>query len=150
FLFLNAGVFNLTNNQRRATEQFALAFDTGLKPSVGQEVTLTAAGVSDPTVTGRIDLLIARDDAGDCELTVKGNNNSLARGWVYVGSNNFQPDRNADPVISKTNLRNLALNPGQEQTYTCVPPGSGVRIGVDRDLDGVFDRTELDANTDPA
>ncbi len=39
---------------------------------------------------------------------------------------------------------------GQELTYTCVPPGSGVRIGIDRDEDGFPDRTEIEAGSDPA
>jgi hypothetical protein len=34
-------------------------------------------------------------------------------------------------------------------TFTCVPPGSGERIGVDRDGDGVWDGDERDAHTDP-
>jgi thrombospondin type 3 repeat protein len=35
-------------------------------------------------------------------------------------------------------------------TFTCVPPGSGERIGVDRDGDGAWDGDERDAGTDPA
>jgi hypothetical protein len=35
-------------------------------------------------------------------------------------------------------------------TFTCVPPGSGERIGVDRDGDGAWDGDERDAHTDPA
>ena len=35
-------------------------------------------------------------------------------------------------------------------TYTCVPPGSGERIGVDRDGDGSWDGDERLAQTDPA
>ena len=35
-------------------------------------------------------------------------------------------------------------------TYTLVPSGSGVRIGVDRDLDGFFDLDEILACADPA
>jgi hypothetical protein len=31
-----------------------------------------------------------------------------------------------------------------------VPPGSGERIGVDRDGDGAWDDDERDAQTDPA
>jgi len=31
---------------------------------------------------------------------------------------------------------------GSELTYTCVPPGAGRRIGIDRDLDGVLDGDE--------
>jgi hypothetical protein len=69
--------------------------------------------------------------------------------WRYVGGNNFQPDRNADAVIDKVALRGLAAVAGQELTYTCVPPGSGVRIGLDRDEDGVFDRRELDCGYRP-
>jgi hypothetical protein len=34
--------------------------------------------------------------------------------------------------------------PFAEVTYTCVPPGSGTRIGLDRDEDGVFDREDRD------
>ena len=42
----------------------------------------------------------------------------------------------------------LALAP--EVTFTCVPPGDGLRVALDRDLDGYFDAIELAANTDPA
>ena len=35
-------------------------------------------------------------------------------------------------------------------TFTCTPPGSGVRIGLDRDLDGFYDGDELAAGSDPA
>jgi hypothetical protein len=35
-------------------------------------------------------------------------------------------------------------------TYSAVPPGSGPRIGVDRDADGWYDADEIDAGTDPA
>jgi hypothetical protein len=35
-------------------------------------------------------------------------------------------------------------------TYTCVPPGSGKRVGVDRDEDGAWDGDERQAHTDPA
>jgi hypothetical protein len=52
--------------------------------------------------------------------------------------------------VLDADLRLLALNPGQEMTYTCVPPGSGLRIGVDRDEDTYFDRDEIDDGSDPA
>ena len=39
------------------------AFDTGLKPSVGQQVSATPATFGDATVITRIDDLIARDDS---------------------------------------------------------------------------------------
>ena len=90
------------------------------------------------------------DNAGDCDLVVKGNVGGVARGAVFVGGGNFQPDRNADAVIANATLRALAATAGQELTYTCVPPGNGTRIGIDRDEDGFFDRTEIEAGSDPA
>jgi DNA-binding beta-propeller fold protein YncE len=155
FNFLQASVFNFgsggaATTNRRNVEAFVLSFDTGLKPAVGQQVSVTAAGVNDTNVINRIDLLVARDDANDCDLVAKGVVNGEARGWVYVSGNNFRSDRAADPLISKTALRQLAATAGQEIVFTCVPPGSGTRIGIDRDEDTYFDRDELDAGSDPA
>ncbi|MBX3027277.1 hypothetical protein KF840_20460 [bacterium] len=153
FNFLQAGVFTFgsnANTKRRNLEAFILAFDTGLKPAVGQQVSVTPSSVADSTVIARIDLLIGRDDAGDCDLVVKGVSGGEARGWVYAGGNSFRSDRVSEPLIDKTALRALAGSAGQEQVYTCVPPGSGQRIGIDRDLDNRFDRDELDAGSDPA
>jgi hypothetical protein len=62
----------------------------------------------------------------------------------------FRSDRASDPLATESAVRASANTPGQEVTYTCVPPGSGVRMGVDRDEDGFFDRDELDAGSDPA
>jgi hypothetical protein len=81
---------------------------------------------------------------------VKGVLGGIARGAVYVGGNQFQLDRNTDALVTATALRNMAGTAGQELTYTCVPPGSGVRVGVDRDEDNLFDRSELDQGSDPA
>ena len=141
---------HIGTTDRRNLEAFLLAFDTGLRPAVGQQVSATPSTFNDSAVVNRIALLIARDEAGDCDLVVKGVVADIARGAVYNGANQFRLDRNADALLSATDLRNLAATAGQELTYTCVPPGSGVRIGVDRDEDGLFDRTELDNGSDPA
>jgi DNA-binding beta-propeller fold protein YncE len=159
FRFLHAVVFSDTSiggsavgfqsdQQRRDVEQWLLAFDTNLAPVVGQQVTLTAdnAGVAGP----RIDVLEGRAAAGDCDLIAKGMLAGEARGWVRLSDGTFQSDREAEVPIGDSALRAVASTAGQEVTYTCVPPGSGMRAGVDRDQDGVFDRDELDAGSDPA
>ena len=46
-------------------------------------------------------------------------------------------------------MRTMAQLPGQATTFTCVPPGSGVRIGLDRDGDGVWNYDEVLASTKP-
>ena len=135
-----------TDQQRRDVEQFLLAFDSNLAPVVGQQITLAADGVAGP----RIDLLVARAAVGECDLTVKGVVAGLARGYYRLGDGTFQSDRFAETPLSDAALRALAAVAGQELTYTCVPPGSGERVGVDRDGDGFFDRDELDAGSDPA
>ena len=151
FNFVSSPVFqNLTTTERQNIEQFLLAFDTGLKPSVGQQVSIDSATFNTTAFVNRINLLVAQADAGGCDLVVKGNIAGEARGAVYLGGNSFQFDRHSDTPQSTTAVRNLAATAGQELTFTCVPPGSGERIGVDRDLDGVFDRRELDCGTDPA
>ncbi len=146
--FLRAIVFNTTDVQEQNLEQFVLAFDSNLAPIVGQQVTL---GSSNAAVAGpRIDLLLQRDDAGECEVVAKGNVGGIQRGAVRLPSGQLRSDRAADPLLSDAQVRAFAATAGQEVTYTCVPPGSGTRIGIDRDLDGYFDRDELDAGSDPA
>src|SRR5262249_58543598 len=61
-----------------------------------------------------------------------------------------QAARGREPVIAAPQLRAVAATPGQDLTFSCVPPGSGDRIGIDRDQDGFRDRDELDGGKDPA
>jgi YVTN family beta-propeller protein len=70
------------------------------------------------------------------------------RSYAYLGGDLFQSDRAAE-TVGAAELRASAA-PGSELTYTAVPFGSQVRIGIDRDLDGWFDGDERAAGTDPA
>ena len=159
FDFLHASVFSTssfggpnvgfqTDQQRRDVEQFLLAFDSNLAPIVGQQITLDAANGG--VVGERIDLLVQRAAAGECDLTVKGTLSGAPRGWYRLASGLFQSDRAFEVPVADATLRAAAASAGQELTYTCVPPGSGKRVGVDRDEDGFFDQDELDAGSDPA
>src|SRR5262249_35827636 len=151
FNFVSSAVFqNLNTTDRQNIEQFLLAFDTGLKPSVGQQVSIDSTSFNTTAFVNRINLLVAQADAGNCDLVVKGSVAGEARGALYLGGNSFQFDRHSDTPLSPTAVRNLASTAGQELTFTCVPPGSGERIGVDRDLDGGFDRREIGCRTAPA
>jgi DNA-binding beta-propeller fold protein YncE len=132
---------------KRDMEQFMLASDTNLAPIVGQQVTLTAA--TQHAVSPRIDLLMARADAGECDLVAKGRIRDEV-GFLYLGGGRFQADRQALPPVLDRDLRRLVIATGAALTYTCVPPGSGRRIGIDRDLDGALDGDERAAGSDPA
>jgi YVTN family beta-propeller protein len=134
--------------QRRQLEAFVLASPTNLAPIVGQQITLAAS--SSAAVASRVHLLVQRANAGECELVAKTELSDVEVGFVYVGSGLFKRDRHALAPINDAALQSLATHAGHPVTYTCVPPGSGTRIGVDRDGDGSWDGDERDAHTDPA
>ena len=129
----------------RQVAEFIFAFDTNLKPIVGQQVSLTAGNAA--AVGPRIDLLRARADVGDCELIAKTSVGGVELGFSY-GGGAYEPSFSALPDFTDAQVRLLAL--GRPVTYTCTPPGSGVRLGVDRDGDGHRDGDELLAGSDPA
>jgi hypothetical protein len=120
---------------RRNVEAYMLEFETNFAPIVGQQVTLAATPSA--AERGRADLLEARAELGECDLVVKMRLPDREAGFLYVGGGRFVPDRAGLGSLGSGQLRNLAaVSP---LTYTAVPPGSGLRIGLDRDADGVLD-----------
>jgi hypothetical protein len=148
FRFFTAIVFNPTLNSgfpilnpdatRRDVVEFMMAFDSDLAPIVGQQVTLTSGNAT--AVNPRISLLIQRAKASftskelggatrECDLVAK-----VAIGGALQG---YLLDASAGDFVAAdgtrrtdASLRALAATSGQEVTYTCVPPGSGRRIGL--------------------
>jgi DNA-binding beta-propeller fold protein YncE len=141
-IFPNPGGFTRDEagiRERRQVESFLFAYDSNLAPVVGQQVTLRPDNSAE--AGPRIALLIARAGQGECELIVRGRTGGAMRGYLYRDGR-FVADRAGQPPLSDAALRSLAAAPGQELTYTCVPPGSGTRMGIDRDLDGTLDGDE--------
>jgi hypothetical protein len=126
--------------ERRVVEAFLLAFDTNHAPMVGQQITLGAA--SSLASHTRLNLMLARAAAGECEVVAKVGAAELSRGYLYAGGGLFTADTTLVPAVPDFWLRVIATFPGQETTYTCVPPGTGRRIAIDRDMDGVLDGDE--------
>jgi len=146
FRFVSAPAFVFPSDaERRDSEAFMLQFDNDIAPIVGQQVTLTTTNAA--VVGPRIDLLVARAAAPfssllldgattECELVVKGVIGGEPRGWVRLANGLFH--RDDDPgqsaLVSDAALRAQVASVGP-LTYTCVAPGSGTRVGINRDLD---------------
>jgi hypothetical protein len=130
---------------KRNLEEFMLAFDSNLAPIVGQQVTLTASNLR--VVAPRLNLLIERANAGECDLVVKGRLNGRDVGFLYVGGAQYREDKVDLPNISDSNLR-ASVVATNALTFTCFPPTSGWRNALDRDLDTHLDGDEREAGTD--
>jgi hypothetical protein len=144
FRFHDAALFNFGSGPqadvlRAQVEQFMFAFDTNLKPVVGQQITVDDGN---PGVAG---LIYALADSGHADIVAKVVVNGEVRGYyltdVLEGSA-FVSDKSSEPSTGFGDLAMLSTVPGQEVTFTAVPLGSGYRIGVDRDDDGWMNRDD--------
>jgi YVTN family beta-propeller protein len=140
--FLRLPVFTFRNdNDRRDVEAFVLAFDSGLAPSVGSQVTINGDNKLSPAIAERVNLLITQADSGNCDLVVKGIFGGAHRGFVYVGNGMFQTDRRSESPMPWQAFAQAA-DTGSELTFTGTPVGYGRRLGIDRNGDGKLDGDE--------
>ena len=113
---------------------------------VGRQITLDSP-VRGPLLDAMLKL--ADSPTSRVDLIAKGSQAGSARGWFYDRSAGlFQSDRRNERVSAEA-LIGLA-NAGSEITFTLVAQGTGLRLGIDRDSDGVYDGDELDAGTNPS
>ena len=166
FTFFRATVFALfppllgfdNDTQRVQMEEFMLQFPTDLAPIVGQQV--TDDGSVNADVAGRITLMRNRAIASftskflggvvtECDLIAKATIGGVERGYLFDGTN-YDSDEAAETNLTQTDMDNIAAVAGQSVTYTCAPPGSGTRMGIDRDRDGALDGDERIAGTSPS
>ncbi len=133
------------DQQRRDVVAFLMCFSTETPAATGLQVTLP----QEPRPGQRAGLQELLGLAGDeLGLVAKGSVGGEERGYVLVAAGIFQSDRAAESIAAAALAERAS--PGSEITLTLVPAQSAVRIGVDRDEDGYFDRDELDAGSDPA
>ncbi|MFN0136000.1 MAG: hypothetical protein ACKVS9_07765, partial [Phycisphaerae bacterium] len=92
--------------------------------------------------------MLAQANANKVGLVARGRIGGVARGFAYLGANNWKSDRTGENFTQAALLATAVA--GSELTITIVPRGSETRIGVDRDEDTFPDRTEVEACSDPA
>ena len=142
--FLHFDVFRFGDNEadaqaRRDVIAFVMSLGVDTHAGVGAQATLDGVNDKRADVGARLDLLRALADKGDVGLIVKGRYQGAPRGFAYVGDGQLLADDGA--TISFDALR-AAAGPGAELTWTLTPLGAEIRMGIDRDSDGVFDALE--------
>jgi YVTN family beta-propeller protein len=147
FVFLSRDVFGLFANdttRKNNLSSFVQCFDTGMAPAVGYSRTLQMSNVFETSIAGDWSLLEAQAVGGtNINLVVKGTLDGRRRGLLYQpGPNNYQPDSISDAPLTRAELTTKVLRGDTTLTLMGVPPGSGQRMAIDRDADGVLDADE--------
>ena len=148
--FFELEVFNFPSGAagtqlRKDVSAFMLCFDTGTHPAVGAQV---VRGGASPDPLSRLETLRIVAESGAGDLVAHGTFDGVRRGFL-LGENLVVLSDSAGETYDFTDLE-MATSTDAPFIYTLVPPGSGVRIALDRDLDGAFDRDEILGCSDPA
>jgi hypothetical protein len=128
---------------RRRLHSYVIAFDTGIAPAVGRQLTVFAEVRRQDREL--IELLMRRAAARDCDLTAHGWEGASLRGWL-LRDGTFQGDRTGEAPLSLDSLLEQYQRSAEPLTFTCVPPGDGERTALDRELDGRLDGDVLAAS----
>nr|WP_227998139.1 YncE family protein [Pseudoalteromonas sp. SANK 73390] len=132
-----------TRQQRLDIEQYMFVFPGDLAPIVGQQVTVNH--YTDAALK-RVELLLERANEPFVSKTLGGETKEAdvvakclvqgkQRGFLFNRYGLFTSDRGF-PFLTSGLVFLICDGP---VTFTAVPPGSGYRVGIDRDADGQLD-----------
>jgi hypothetical protein len=141
-VFLSRPVFvNINTNAiiKNNLAAFVQCFDSGMAPAVGYTRTVSSTNVTSTSISNDWSLLESQAGAGNIDLIVKGTVDGKIRGLVYQpGSANYRPDTTNLTTLTRAQLT-TKIQSGDRLSIMGVPPGSGIRMGIDRDEDGLLD-----------
>ena len=108
------------------------------RPAVGYSRTLAATNVTSLSVSNDWPLLQNQASSNNNDLIVTGTIDGRLHSFVYQpGPNSYRADSTNLPAFTRSQLT-AKVQAGDTLTIMGVPPGSGVRMGIDRDEDGVL------------
>jgi len=140
-----AGSFPTLASNASATKDviaLLLCFDTGTAPAVGYSRTITAANLQSAPVQSDWTLLQGQAAAGNINLIAKGTLNGVVHGLLYnPTAANYQTDQTGLGPFTQAQITTFIRN-GDTLTFMGVPTGSGVWMGIDRNMNGVLDYNE--------
>jgi YVTN family beta-propeller protein len=120
--------------------------------AVGRQLTIDTPFPTAPIVA-IINAFIGVADSGKVDLIVQGTQDGERRTWKLIAgstrgvSSVFMSDRLGETVTADGLVQLAQVD--TPLTYSVVPLGSGIRLALDWDEDGVFNRDEIDAGNDP-
>lgn len=124
---------------------YVLSFSTGTAPAVGRSVTIRH-GDGDPAERA---ILEGQAAAGNCDLVLRGTLGGETAAFLYQPESGDWRSAGQSPALPFASIL-AALLSGDSLTLLGGPAGSGLRLSIDRDGDGVpddaeaFPRLELD------
>jgi len=147
FLTLEFNLFQFeTPEDRENVADYVLGMVGEMAPIVGQQLTLDHKNFMHADSRERLKLLINRafvkTPRPECDLIVKGNVFGKSFAAVMSNDGNFITDKARAKPINASAIYQLNAIRGNTLTFTCAPPGTGLRMGIDRDEDGILDGDE--------
>ncbi|MCH2169790.1 Ig-like domain-containing protein [Myxococcota bacterium] len=149
FNFVSTGSIQALNDNIA----FMFQFPTSQHAGVGHAVLFDGSNNSEAGVVADLGVLLASLNAGGIELVVRHSVDGVRRSSlctaVSASEASCQPDRAGEAPALASSLR-MGAQSGAEVTFMAVPIAAGGRMGLDRDGDGFYDRSEIDVGADPA
>ena len=126
---------------------FLLSAATGAAPAVGYQFVMDQANATTAQVTADMQLLTNQALPGDLDLTAHGYLDGELTGLLYQPlSNQFVTDRSGVGPFTPTQLQSKAQGGQADLAFTAVTLGTGERIALDRNTDGILNGAAAPAN----
>ena len=141
--FLSQTIFGpIPASTKTNLSAFLLCFDNGMAPAVGYARTVVASNLHTGSISNDWSLLESQAAHSNINLIGKGTIDGVHHGLLYQPlSATYLVDSTNLPPLTRAQLEAKVLA-GDTLTLMGVPPGSGNRIGLDRDANGVLDADE--------
>lgn len=124
-------------SQKQDIDAYEMCFDTGTPPAVGYSRTLTSTTVSTSPAQSDWTTLQSQAAAGKVDLIANGTVQGQVHGLLYQpSSGTYESDTTGVGPFTQAQLTQF-IQKGDILTVMGVPPGSGTRMAIDRNLDGI-------------
>jgi hypothetical protein len=134
------GAFSGDTTRKQNLQAFLMCLDTGIAPAVGHSRTATSNTVA--SVTNDWVVLEAQALSTNCDLVVQGTVDGQLRGLFFQrATTNYSTDRTGVGPFTRAQLV-AKIQVGDTLTILGVPFGSGNRLGIDRNQNGLPDGDE--------